>query len=136
MIYPRRLPLIPRHLSPIVHVEEPAVSIRYTVYTCYTNTSRVSSKYINLPVQCFNIVSGRCAVSNLDLTTIQKFNQILTIYRTCWSEPFRHNPITLPHGLSTEEIQELESVYFTLTLILNDISMGNLEKKRIYSMQI
>ena len=75
-------------------------------------------------------------MKNLDFETIQKLNQALTIYRTCWSDPFRHNPITLPHGLSAEEIQELESVNYTLTLILNDLSKGNLEMNRIYSSQI
>lgn len=69
---------------------------------------------------------------NLDFTTIQKVDQILTIFRTCISEPFHHNPITLPHGLSDEELLELESVYYTLTLILYDVHMGDLEKKRIY----
>lgn len=69
---------------------------------------------------------------NLDFTTIQKVDQVLTIFRTCISEPFHHNPITLPHGLSDEELLELESVYYTLTLILYDVHMGDLEKKRIY----
>ncbi len=71
-------------------------------------------------------------MSNFNFTSIREFNQILTIYRTCISEPFHHNPITLPHGLSAEELSELESVYYTLTLILYDLRMGNLEKKRIY----
>jgi len=93
---------------------------------------RSTSKFIKLPVQCINIVSGGYAVLNLDFTTIQKVDQILTIFRTCISEPFHHNPITLPHGLSDEELLELESVYYTLTLILYDVHMGDLEKKRIY----
>ena len=69
---------------------------------------------------------------SFDFTTIQKLDQLLTVFRTCISEPFHHNPITLPHGLSDEELNELESVYYTLTLILYDIHMGDLEKKRIY----
>ncbi|OLN30973.1 hypothetical protein [Desulfosporosinus metallidurans] len=71
-------------------------------------------------------------MSNLNFTTIQEINQILTIYRTCISEPFHHNPIILPHGLTAEELSELESVYYTLTLMLYDLRMGDLEKKRIY----
>lgn len=71
-------------------------------------------------------------MSNLDFTTIREINQILTLYRTCISEPFHYNPITLPHGLSAEELSELESVYYTLTLILYDLRMGDLEKNRIY----
>jgi len=67
-----------------------------------------------------------------DFTTIQKVDQLLTIFRTCISEPFRHNPITLPRGLSDEELIELESVYYTLSLILYDFHVGDLEKKRIY----
>jgi len=71
-------------------------------------------------------------VPNLDFSTIQKVNQLLTIFRTCNSEPFHHHPLTLPHGLSDEELNELESVYYTLSLILYDFRMGDLEKNRIY----
>lgn len=71
-------------------------------------------------------------MSNLDFTIIQKVNQMLTVFRTCNSEPFRHNSITLHHGLSAEELNELESIYYTLTLILYDCRIGDLEKKRIY----
>jgi len=71
-------------------------------------------------------------VSNMDFNTIHKADQMLTIFRTCNSQPFQQNPITLPHGLSEEELLELESVYYTLTLILYDVHMGNLEKKRLY----
>ncbi|HWQ43684.1 MAG TPA: hypothetical protein VN456_16850, partial [Desulfosporosinus sp.] len=67
-----------------------------------------------------------------DFNTIQKVDQLLTIFRTCISEPFRHNPLTRPHGLSDEELMELESVYYTLTLILYDFHMGDLERKRIH----
>lgn len=102
----------------------------------YILRHRSSSKFVKVPVQCINIVSGGYAVANLDFTTIQKVDQILTIFRTCISEPFHHNPITLPHGLSDEELNELESVYYTLTLILYDLHMGDLEKKRIYDLCI